>query len=214
MKWNVALLSFALYMVKMEFALLSAPRVQPVWRQVGRPVSGVSAQPGRCVKAPSSPSAPAVVGCSNNAVSECNVPATGSAARKVGLKSLKFQRPATFGTARKASLKSLHFRVSATSRTSRKGHCFAFIRTLDYIRAFSKKCSQPMTALTIHATKPFPVGLLATLKQVKAEIHAVPISPDEDFSYLHSLTAEEEEAFKQATKTNQRRFWNRNSHLL
>lgn len=70
-----------------------------------------------------------------------------------------------------------------------------------------------MTALTIHATKPFPAGLLATLKQVKAELHA--ISPDEDFSYLHSLTTkEEEEAFKQATKENQRRFWSHNSHLL
>lgn len=82
-----------------------------------------------------------------------------------------------------------------------------------------------MTALIIHATKQLPPGLLATLKRANIELHpiaidsnrprsGVPAEPD-DFSHLHNLTAEQEEqAFREAARANQQRFWNRNSHLL
>lgn len=77
-----------------------------------------------------------------------------------------------------------------------------------------------MTALTIHATKQLPPSLLATLKRANIELCPIPIISNQvaeaaDFSHLHDLTAEQEEqAFREATRANQRRFWNRNSHLL
>ena len=72
-----------------------------------------------------------------------------------------------------------------------------------------------MTALTVNSSKQLPASLLAILKRANIELRSMPNTAKEDFSHLHILTAEQEEqVFKEATKANQRRFWNRNSHLL
>jgi hypothetical protein len=72
-----------------------------------------------------------------------------------------------------------------------------------------------MTALTIHSSRQLPASLLATLKRANIEFYSIPNPDNEEFSHLHTLTTEQEEqAFKEATRANQRRFWNRNSHLL
>lgn len=77
-----------------------------------------------------------------------------------------------------------------------------------------------MTALTIHATKRLPPSLLAILKRANIELRPVSITSDrpaepDDFGHLHDLTSEQEEqAFREATRANQQRFWSRNSHLL
>lgn len=70
------------------------------------------------------------------------------------------------------------------------------------------------TSFTLKGNGPIPIALLTTLQKMK-EVAVRPLEPPTDFRELEALSPEEEEqAFRQATLQNNRRFWSENAENL